>query len=56
MKKCYIDSRRVRNVLRTIDRRKANWISHILHGNCLLKHVIEGEIEGRSDGKKRKKT
>jgi hypothetical protein len=23
------------------------WIGHILHRNCLLKHVIEGKIEGR---------
>jgi len=35
---------------------KANWIGHILHRNCLLIHVIEGKIEGRSDGKKRMKT
>ena len=27
-------------------RRKANWIGHILHRNCLLKHVIDGEMEG----------
>jgi hypothetical protein len=36
-----------RNILYTIERRKANWIGHILRGNCLLKHVIEGKIEGR---------
>jgi hypothetical protein len=42
-------------VLCTIERRKTNWIGHILRRNCLLKHVIEGEIEG-SDGKKTKKT
>jgi hypothetical protein len=36
-----------RNVLRTIQRRKANWIGHILLRNCLLKHVIEGKLEGR---------
>jgi hypothetical protein len=24
-----------------------NWIGHILRRNCLLKHVIEGMIEGR---------
>jgi hypothetical protein len=35
-----------RNVLLTIKRRKANWIGHILRRNCLLKHVIEGKIEG----------
>jgi hypothetical protein len=36
-----------RNILHTIRRRKANWISHILHGNCLLKHMIEGKLEAR---------
>jgi hypothetical protein len=36
-----------RNTLHTIKRRKANWISHILRRNCLLKHVIEGKIKGR---------
>jgi hypothetical protein len=33
--------------LHTVKRRKANWIGHILHRNCLLKHVIEGKIEER---------
>jgi hypothetical protein len=36
-----------RNIVHTIKRRKANWIGHILRRNCLLKQVIEGEIEGR---------
>jgi hypothetical protein len=36
-----------RNVLGTIKRRKANCIGHIWRRNCLLKHVIEGKIEGR---------
>jgi hypothetical protein len=36
-----------RNILQTIKRRKANWISHILCTNCLLNHVIEGVIAGR---------
>jgi hypothetical protein len=36
-----------RNSLHTINRRKANWIGHILCRNCLLKHVIEGNIERR---------
>jgi len=31
-------------------------VGHILRWNCLLKHVIEGKIEERSDGKTRKKT
>jgi hypothetical protein len=34
-----------RNILLTIQRKKANWIGHILRRNCLLKHVIEGKIE-----------
>jgi hypothetical protein len=25
---------------------KENWIGHILRKHCLLKHVIEGKIEG----------
>jgi hypothetical protein len=36
-------------ILHTIIRRKANWIGHILCRNCLLKHVIEGKLEGRVD-------
>jgi tetrahydrodipicolinate N-succinyltransferase len=33
-----------RNIVHKIQRRKANWIGHILCRNCLLKHVIEGTI------------
>jgi hypothetical protein len=29
------------------ERKKAKWIAHVLRRNCLLKHVIEGNIEGR---------
>jgi hypothetical protein len=36
-----------RNILHKMKKRKANWIGHILRSNCLLKHVIEGKIEGR---------
>jgi hypothetical protein len=36
-----------RNILHTINRRKANWIGHMLRRNYLLKHVIEGKLEGR---------
>jgi hypothetical protein len=36
-----------RNILHTIERRKANSIGHTLRTNCLLKHVMEGKIEGR---------
>ena len=37
-----------RNVLQTIERRKANWIGHILRRNCLLEHIIEGKLERRT--------
>jgi len=33
----------------SLQRRKANWIGHILSRNCLLKQVIEGEVEGAED-------
>jgi hypothetical protein len=33
-------------MLHTIERRKANLIGNILCRNCLLKHIIEGKIEG----------
>ena len=26
--------------------RKGNWVGHVLCRNCLLKHVIEGKLEG----------
>jgi hypothetical protein len=34
-----------RNIVRTLKRRKANWIGH-MYRNCLIKHIIEGKIEG----------
>jgi len=36
-----------RNILQTIKIKKANWIGQILHRNCLIKRVIEGEIDVR---------
>ena len=36
-----------RNVLNTVKRRKAEWVGHVLCRNCLLKHVVEGKIEGK---------
>jgi hypothetical protein len=41
--------KKVRNILRTVKRRKANWTGYILRGNCFLKQVIEGDIVGRVD-------
>jgi hypothetical protein len=34
------------NILHEISKRKANWIGHIMHKNCLLRQVIEGKIKG----------
>jgi hypothetical protein len=36
-----------RSIIHTAKRKKANWIGHILRRNCLLRHVIEGKLEGR---------
>ena len=36
-----------RNILHEIRKRKANWIGHILHRNCLLQQVTEGKIKGQ---------
>jgi hypothetical protein len=33
----------------TIKRIKDNWVGHILRRNCLLKHVTEGQTEGRRE-------
>jgi hypothetical protein len=38
-------SKEGRNILHAVKRRKANWIGHVWHRNCLLKHLIEGKIE-----------
>jgi hypothetical protein len=35
------------NTYNTHNKKKSNWIGHILHRNCLVKHVIEGKIEGQ---------
>ena len=49
-----------RNFLHVVKRKKDNWFGHILRENCLLKHVIEGKINGRIEvtgrrGRRRKK-
>jgi hypothetical protein len=36
--------------LHAIKRRKANVVGHILRRNCPVKHVIEGNIEGKTEG------
>jgi hypothetical protein len=42
-----------RNILHTTKRRKAKYTGHTLRGNCLLKHVVEGKLEGRIETKGR---
>jgi len=39
--------KKVRNILQTLKRMSGNCLGHFLCMNCLLKHVIEGKIEGR---------
>jgi hypothetical protein len=39
-----------RNILHQTSKWKANWISHILSRNCLLRQVIEGKIKGGIEG------
>ena len=47
--KCRITDRvkKKRNSLPTVNRRRANWIGHILRRNYLLKHADAGKTEGR---------
>jgi hypothetical protein len=40
-------SQRRKENCKRINRRKAKWVGHILRRNCVLKHVIEGKIDGR---------
>jgi hypothetical protein len=56
MKMYYLRVKEQRNILREIRKRKANWIGHILHRNCLLQRVIEGKIQGGIEvtGRRRK--
>jgi len=35
-----------RGILRRVNRRKGEWIGHILHRNCLLKHCFDGKVKG----------
>ena len=36
-----------RNILHRVNRKKANWIGHILHRNCVLNTLLKGKVEGR---------
>jgi hypothetical protein len=44
-----------RNILHAMQRRKTNWIGHILSRNCLLRHVIERKVEGYGRRGRRRK-
>jgi hypothetical protein len=46
-----------RNILHIINRRKTDWIDHVLCRNCFLKHVIERKICGKLKvtGRRRKR-
>jgi hypothetical protein len=35
-----------RNIIYTVQSRKANWIGQVLRKNCFLRQVTEGKIEG----------
>ena len=35
-----------RDILHTVERRMANWIGHTWRRSCVLKHTVEGNIEG----------
>ena len=43
-----------RNIVHEIRKRKANWIGHILHRNCLLQQVIEGKVKGQIEVRRRR--
>jgi len=45
-----------RDIVQTVKTRKGNRIGHIWRRNCCMKHVTEGNIEGRNEGNMRKKT
>ena len=58
-----LQSVKERNTLHRTNRRKTNWIGHIMCRNCLLKHVIERKKQrkkerkkDRTEGKTKKKT
>jgi len=44
-----------RQILHKTKRRNTNWIGHILLRNYLVKHVVEGKIEGKGRGGMRRK-
>jgi hypothetical protein len=47
IRKFYFGVKEERNILHTINKRKADLIGHLLHRNCRLKDVIERKIDRR---------
>ena len=43
------------NIVCTVQRRKTDWIGHILHRNGLVRYVIAGKTEGMKEGWRRQK-
>jgi len=48
-------TKKERNILNTVQRRKVKWIGHKMRRNCLLKYIIEGEIPERIEVTSRRK-
>jgi hypothetical protein len=44
-----------KNILHIRTRRKGNCIGHILRRICLLKHVIQGKLDGKTYGRGRRR-
>jgi hypothetical protein len=40
---------RVKEVRHILKKKMANWISHVLHRNCLLKHCTAEMIQGKTE-------
>jgi hypothetical protein len=55
--KLFILKHRYCFILNAVKRKKVDWIGHNLRRNCLIKHVIEGKIEGRIEmtGRRRRR-
>ena len=49
-----IRAKNERNIFQTIKRRNGKWIGQILCRNCLIRHFIEGQIEGRMEVARRR--
>ena len=41
-----------RRLIETIERRKKNWIGHVVRGDGLLTHHLKLVLEGRMEGKR----